>query len=1005
MTARAEYQRGIMDAVSDPANEQVVLMVASQTGKSEILLNTLGFYIDQEPSPILVVQPRVDDAKAFSKDRIAPMLRDTPVLRGKVAEARARDSGNTTLHKALAVGTPIPTPSGWTTMGDIQVGDQVFDEAGVPCSVTYVTPIVHGRPCWRVMFSDGGEIVTDGDHPWYVERWRVLKDRERPYQAIVGEVKTTDQIRAAMEARGEKPRRIFSVPNPEPLDLPEADLPVIPYILGAWLGDGYSHAATIVAGNGDEEMIGLLRAEGASARSVPGHVWQIRLDPGHGNEPTCRRGHVKVDVGMTRDGKCRECVRQRAARDRGALEVVDDIRPNSIRKQLAAMGLLVEPGRGRTNKHIPARYLRASISQRMELLQGLMDTDGNIVAKAGTCRFSTTIPRLADDFAELLAGLGFSFRRSEVESRCHIGDEVRRGKNAFLFSFTPPPDRPVFRLSRKLGRQIERVMKMRACASRRQIVAVEPASSVPVRCISVDSLSHLYLAGERMVPTHNTFPGGHVTLGGANSPAGLAMRPIRVVLADEVDRYPASAGTEGDPLSLAIQRTATFWNRKIVVVSTPTIAGISRIEQAFLETDQRHYFVPCPECGHEQALKWSGVQWDKSPEGRHLPETAVYCCEECGLRWGDGDRWLAVQKGTWRPTAESITGRPGFHLSGLYSPWKRLAEYVTEWVEAQGNVERLKKFMNTVLAETYRQRGEAPDWQRLYDRREHWLDGRLPSGSLFLTAGVDVQKDRIEARVWAWGRGRQSWLADVRIMQGDTSRPEVWARLDEVLDDSWTHASGAELKIARLAIDSGYAAAEVYRWAKRHVGRVLVVKGATDSFRQPIGVPTMAEVAGQKRSRTGVKVWPVGGGHIKGMLYGWLRQDAPVDGQPYPPGYVHLPRWAGDDEIKQITAEELVTEKTRHGFARQVWSKVRERNEALDCFVYAYAAAAQMGMERFGDARWQQFEMTLGETVPVKPSATVPAQSAPAATRTAKRRESAPFIRQSRAGGAWLGRR
>lgn len=574
VTARAEYQRGIMDAISDVVHEHVVLMLASQVGKSEILLNTLGFYIDQEPSPILVVQPRVDDAKSFSKDRIAPMLRDTPVLRGKVADARSRDSGNTTLHKSFA--------------------------------------------------------------------------------------------------------------------------------------------------------------------------------------------------------------------------------------------------------------------------------------------------------------------------------------------------------------------------------------------------------------------GGHLTLGGANSPAGLAMRPIRVVLADEVDRYPASAGTEGDPLALATQRTATFWNRKIIVVSSPTIAGLSRINAAFAETDQRYYFVPCPHCGHRQTLRWENVHWDKAEDGCHLPETASYCCEECGALWGDGDRWLAVQRGEWRATAASMSSRPGFHLNGLYSPWKRLEEYVTEWVEAQGNAERLKKFVNTVLAEVYRQRGDAPDWQRLYDRREDWPADTLPQEALFLTAGVDVQRDRLECRVWAWGRGRQSWLADVRIIQGDTSRAEVWSKLDEVLDSSWGHASGAELKIARLAIDSGYATAEVYAWAKRHVGRVIVIKGAPDSFRQAIGVPAAAEVSRQKRSRSGIKVWPVGGGYIKGQLYGWLRLDAPIDGQSYPPGYVHLPKWAGDDEIKQLTAEELVTEKSRHGFAKQVWSKVRERNEALDCWVYAYAAAAQMGMERFGEARWAQLEVTLG-VEPIASPAPKSSESAPVA--------------------------
>ena len=500
--------------------------------------------------------------------------------------------------------------------------------------------------------------------------------------------------------------------------------------------------------------------------------------------------------------------------------------------------------------------------------------------------------------------------------------------------------------------------------------------------------------------THKLFPGGHITLGGANSPAGLAMRPIRVVLADEVDRYPASAGTEGDPLSLAIRRTSTFWNRKIIIVSTPTIDRVSRIAQAFEETDQRRFFVPCPRCKHVQPLWWANVRWDKAEGGRHLAETAAYACEECGVLWNDGERWAAVQLGKWQPTVESPTSnRPGFHLNGLYSPWKRLSEYVTEWVEAQHNPERLKTFINTVLAETYRPHGEAPDWQRLYERREPWSPTRLPHGALFLTAGVDVQKDRIEIRVWAWGRGAQCWLADVRVIQGDPAQAGAWMQLDEILGHSWTHAGGAELRIARMCVDLGYATTEVYAWARRHPG-VLVVKGAPDTFRQSIGAPQMAEVVGTKRSRRGVKVWPVGAGFIKEALYGRLRLDQPIDGQPYPPGYVHIPTWAGDDELKQLTAEELVTERTRRGFARQVWNKTRERNEALDCWVYAYAAAAQMGMERFGEAAWSSMEAALSNEVEVeakanselKPKAVPAPVAAAPPTRTSSIAASARFL-------------
>src|SRR5206468_12583720 len=204
------------------------------------------------------------------------------------------------------------------------------------------------------------------------------------------------------------------------------------------------------------------------------------------------------------------------------------------------------------------------------------------------------------------------------------------------------------------------------------------------------------------------FPGGHITVAGANSAASLASRPIRVVLCDEVDRYPASAGAEGAPVSLAYKRTATFDNRRFVLVSTPTFEGASRIAAAYEETDRRVYLVPCPDpdCGHEQELVWGdkggdhGVQWDKDDAGRPIPATARYVCEACGAVWSDGDRWKAVAKGRWHATAP-FNGKAGFRLSALYSPWARLADIVREWAEALGQSERIKVFVNTVLGRTF----------------------------------------------------------------------------------------------------------------------------------------------------------------------------------------------------------------------------------------------------------------------------------------------------------------
>jgi phage terminase large subunit GpA-like protein len=465
---------------------------------------------------------------------------------------------------------------------------------------------------------------------------------------------------------------------------------------------------------------------------------------------------------------------------------------------------------------------------------------------------------------------------------------------------------------------------------------------------------------------HKQFPGGHMTLAGANSAAGLSMRPIRVVLLDEVSRYPASAGTEGDPVSLAIKRTTTFWNRKVIMASSPAIEGACRITAAYEETDQQKFHIPCPACGEFQVLDWSRVQWVKDETDgrrRHRTSTARYHCLHCPAQWTDADRWGALTKGKWvadypERTAE---GRWGFWISQLYSPWKKLGELSVEFIDSRGNAEREKAFQNTVLGLPYRQKGEAPEWQRLYDRREEWPADRLPQGVVFLTAFTDVQKDRLETRVWGWGRGKCSWHIETRIMMGDTSRPDVWKELDELVGHSWRHESGGYLYLARHGIDSGYATNEVHAWAKGHTyNRAIVTKG--DSRQSgAIGVVRVEQLTSMgKRAKAGRKVLPFNPNEFKEQFYRWLKLDAPVDGDAYPPGYVHLSKRVGDDEIKQLTAEQRVTVRSKGGFPKQEWQLVSgRRNEALDCRVGAHVMAVLHGIDSLTEAGWAKLEQSL----------------------------------------------
>ena len=471
------------------------------------------------------------------------------------------------------------------------------------------------------------------------------------------------------------------------------------------------------------------------------------------------------------------------------------------------------------------------------------------------------------------------------------------------------------------------------------------------------------------------YPGGQLILAGANSAVGLRSMPARFVFLDEVDAYPGDVDGEGDPIALAEARTNSFGHRKkLFLASTPTIAGSSRIEREFGMSDQRYYHVPCPHCGGLQALEFERLRWTKGK-----PETARYLCSHCDepiaerhktwmMSEENGARWIATAPDDVREMAEAA-GTVGYHISGLYSPlgWLSWEDIARGWEEAQGNDALLKTLKNTVLGLTWQERGEAPDWERLYERREPGMLGRVPAGALLLTAGVDVQRDRIEVDVWGWGRDKRSWLVDHLVIEGDVGTQAPWDALTSVLERTWEHASGARMGLSRMAIDTGdgVTVATVYSWVRKSgAGQVVAIKGVgTFDRATPVQGPTFVDVSeGGRKIRRGVRLYTVAVAVFKAEFYRYLQLSKPTDealeeGAPWPAGYVHLPTVGVTEEwCKQATAEQLVTVRNRQGFSKIEWQQLRPRNEALDCRVYARAAAWLLGVDRWDDARWAELE-------------------------------------------------
>jgi len=435
---------------------------------------------------------------------------------------------------------------------------------------------------------------------------------------------------------------------------------------------------------------------------------------------------------------------------------------------------------------------------------------------------------------------------------------------------------------------------------------------------------------------HKEFPGGQLTVAWSNSESRLAMRPIRILLMDEINKYDTNPGPQGDPVGRAKSRTKNFWNRRWGVFSTPTLIEVCAISSQYEASDQRRFYISCPDCGHKFVIDFfKNIKWDKDENlkhpkyGRHRPETAYCVCLECGAAIPESQKDEMVRNGEW--IAEKPGGNvAGFHISELYSSLggSSWAGIVRRFLEAGKNPSLLQIFYNETLGEAWQMQGETVESSFLYQRREVY-EADVPMGAAVLTAGVDVQKDRLEIKIKGWGVGEESWDVEYLQLFGDPSGEQVWKELDEVIYRTFKHESGINLRVVCTFVDSGgHHTQQVYKYCKaRWQQFIFACKGRANTPGQPL------PIVGRPSELTGHKLFTVGVDTAKQLIYRRLIISKPGH------GYCHFPQKPAWDEeyFAQLTAEKQVV-RYKDFRPRIEWRQMRDRNEALDLEVYALAA-------------------------------------------------------------------
>lgn len=435
------------------------------------------------------------------------------------------------------------------------------------------------------------------------------------------------------------------------------------------------------------------------------------------------------------------------------------------------------------------------------------------------------------------------------------------------------------------------------------------------------------------------FPGGRLVMCGANSPAGLASRPVRILLADEVDRFPESAGNEGDPVDLASKRMTTFWNYVMGLFSTPTIEGDSRIEIEYNAGTQEEWQHQCPNCGEWHLIRYLDMitdaeeHRDKSGRRQVIVHGVKWRCPDCGFEFTEQQMRNAKQMYVARNPKALFNGIRSFFINAFTSPWIGWNDIMREWLEAKGNPEREMVVVNTRFGESYHEQGAFED-ETIFLRRREAYGAELPDGVLLLTAAVDTQDNRLEYEVCGWGAGEESWGIRKGIILGQPDWESTWSELDKILEHVYRFKNGIGLKIVRTFIDSGgHYTGHVYRYCEKNfIKQRFAIKGYSN---RP-GIPLNYKIG--KASGTKIPLVILGVDDGKQQVMNRLAIKSPGA------QYMHFPldedqeglQNRGYDEIyfKGIMSERKVKIR-RYGSIREIWQPTKGvRNEPLDLRVY-----------------------------------------------------------------------